>query len=129
AAKYKDTEGYKTRVFANASYLELKKAKVIYPNQYKGLASQHAGRALADTGWQVGLVEVNGDKTISINEHTSPYENLRRIAQDYNAELRFRIEHDGSKVTGRYVDLLERVGDWQGREVTFGKDLDTIRRV
>lgn len=127
--RYRDSEGHKVQIFANASYLELKKASIIYPNTFKGTASQHAGRSLNDTGWQVGIVEVSGDITITINEHTNPYENLKRIAKEFNAELRFRIEHDGSKVIGRYVDLLERVGDWQGREVTFGKDLDSIRRV
>lgn len=127
--RYRDSEGHKVQVFANASYLELKKASIIYPNTFKGTASQHAGRALNDTGWQVGIVEVSGDITITINEHTNPYENLKRISKEFKAELRFRIEHDGSKVIGRYVDLLERVGDWQGREVTFGKDLDSIRRV
>src|SRR5699024_2464836 len=42
---------------------------------------------------------------------------------------RFRITHNGNQVTGRYVDLLERVGEWRGREVEFGKDLDSIRRI
>src|SRR5699024_6598801 len=51
------------------------------------------------------------------------------IAKEYGAELKFRVEHDGNKIVGRYVDLLERVGDWRGREVVFGKDLDGIRRV
>lgn len=128
-AKYKDSEGHKAQVFAHASYLELKKASIIYPNSFKGLASQHAGRALSDTGWSVGMTEAKGDKTISINEHTNPYEVLKRIAKDFDVELNFRIEHDGNKVTGRYVDLLERVGEWRGREVEFGKDLDGIRRV
>src|SRR5699024_6502030 len=76
-----------------------------------------------------GLVEVDGDITININEHTVPYEYLKRIAKEFDGELSFRIEHDGRRVTGRYVDILERVGTWQGREVEFGKDLDSIRRV
>lgn len=128
-AKYRDTEGLKVQVFSHASYLELKKTNVIYPNTFKGTISQHAGRALNKTGWQVGIVEGTGNKTISINEHTSPYENLRRIAKEFNVELRFRVETDGSKITGRYVDFLERIGEWRGREVEFGKDLVGIRRV
>src|SRR5699024_11140657 len=50
-------------------------------------------------------------------------------SREFGGELRFRIEHDGRSVTGRYVDVLERIGDWRGREVEFGKDLDGIRRV
>ncbi len=130
AAKYKDTEGYKAQVFANASYLELKKASIIYPDSgFTGTASQHGGRALNNTGWQIGIVEGKGTRTLTINNHTNPYEMLKRIAREFDLELKFRIEHDGNKVTGRYVDLLERVGQWRGREVEFGKDLDGIRRV
>lgn len=128
-AKYRDTEGLKVQVFSHGSYLELKKTNVIYPNEFKGTISQHTGRALNKTGWQVGVVEGEGNKTISINAHTSPYENLRRIAKDFEVELRFRVETDGRKITGRYVDFLERIGEWRGREVEFRKDLVGIRRV
>src|SRR5699024_3504355 len=127
--RYKDSEGYKSQVYSHASYLELKKSTVLYPDSFKGTASQHSGRTLNDTGWQVGIIEVSGDKTLSRDKHTNPYEFLKHIAKEYGAELRFRIKHDGNKITGRYVDLLQRVGEWRGREVEFGKDLDGIRRV
>src|SRR5690625_3122594 len=117
------------QVFAHASYLELKKASVIYPNTFEGTASQHAGRSLNNTGWQVGTVESTGTRTLSVENHTNPFEMLKKIAREFDVELRFRVEHNGNKITGRYVDLLERVGEWQGREVEFGKDLDGIRRI
>lgn len=129
AAKYKDTEGHKAQVYSHASYLELKKATILYPSTFEGTATQHGGRYLNDTGWQVGIVESSGTRTLTIEKHTNPYEMLKRIAKEFELELRFRIEHDGNKVTGRYVDMLERVGEWRGREVEFGKDLDGIRRV
>ena len=130
AAKYRDTEGYKAQVFSHASYLELKKAKILYPTRREGLtASQHAGWALNDTGWQVGIVEAEGTRTFTIENHTNPYEFLKRISREFEVELRFRVEHDGQRITGRYVDLLERVGEWRGREIEFRKDLDGIRRV
>lgn len=128
SAKYLDSEGRKIQVYSHASYLELKKASILYPESYKGTASQHAGRTLDNTGWQVGRVEVSGNKTLSRDKHTNPYEFLKHIAKEYDAELKFRIEHDGNKVIGRYVDLLQRVGTWRGREAKFGKDLDSIRR-
>jgi len=130
AAKYRDAEGYKAQVFSHASYLELKKARILYPTRREGLtASQHAGWALNDTGWTVGIVEAEGTRTFTIEKHTNPYEFLKRIANEFEVELRFRIEHDGQRITGRYVDLLERIGEWRGREIEFGKDLDGIRRV
>src|SRR5690625_5007865 len=128
--KYRDTQGRKTHFFAHASYLELKKASVVYPDKHENLnASQLGGIALNDTGWQVGTVESDGIRTIEIEKHTNPYDFIKRIAREFEVELRFRVEHDGNKVIGRYVDLLERIGEWRGREVEFGKDLDGIRRI
>lgn len=128
--KYRDTEGRKTHFYAHASYLELKKANIIYPNKYESLtASQLGGVALNNTGWQIGQVESTGTRTMTIENHTSPYEFIKRIAREFEAELRFRVETDGQRITGRYVDMLERIGEWRGRQVEFGRDLDGIRRV
>ncbi|WP_217588726.1 phage tail protein [Lentibacillus saliphilus] len=129
AHKYKDREGYKAQVHTHASYLELKKAAVVYPSEFTGSASQHGGRALNGTSWKIGIVEGKGNITINIENHTNPYAYLKRIAKEFGLELRFRVEHDGNQINGRYVDLLVRVGQWRGREVEFGKDLDGIRRI
>src|SRR5690625_1747046 len=65
AHKYKDTEGHKAQVFAHASYLELKKASILYPDSgFTGTASQHGGRALNNTGWQIGIVEATGTRKL-----------------------------------------------------------------
>src|SRR5699024_8019674 len=119
----------KAQVFSHASYLELKKSRVIYPdNGYTANAGQHGGRVLNNTGWQIGIVEGAGTKTLTVSNHTNPYEMLKRIAREFELELRFRVEHNGNQITGRYVDMLERVGEWQGRDVEYGKHLDRIRR-
>src|SRR5699024_2874348 len=93
AEKYKDSEGHKAQVVALASYLELKKASILYPNTFEGTASQHGGRALNDTGWQIGIIESSGTRTLTIENHTNPYEMLKRIAKEFDLELRFRTEH------------------------------------
>src|SRR5690625_4019208 len=66
---------------------------------------------------------------MTIENHTSPYEFIKRIAREFEVELRFRVETDGQRITGRYVDMLERIGEWRGRQVEFGRDLDGIRRI
>src|SRR5690625_2460780 len=127
--KYRDSEGHKIQVYSHASYLEIKKAGIINPDTYEGTATQHLGRALNNTGWRLGTVESSGSRTIRFDNHTNPFAYIKRIARELDLEPKFRIEHDGAKITGRYVDLLERVGAWRNRTVEFGKDLQGIRRV
>ncbi|WP_186819710.1 phage tail spike protein, partial [Halolactibacillus halophilus] len=119
----------RVEVYTTASYLDLIKAKVIHPTV---LESTTATAALSfvtnETEWRPGLVESDALHTITIDTHTNPFTMLKRVANEFDLELRFRTETDGNRVTNRYVDLLDRVGAWGGREVTFGKDLDSIER-
>lgn len=116
-------------VYTSASYILLAKAKVIRPQTLQGATAENAAQFAVDgTEWQVGQVDYKGISSIKIEKHTNPYSLLKQIASEFGLELRFRVETDGNKITGRYVDLLERVGSWQGREVEFGKDLAGIER-
>lgn len=129
SGKYRDTEGLKAEVYASASYLLLKKAKVIKPQTFtKQTATTAVSYATSDTEWRPGIIEGKGNRTFNIEEYTNPYAFLKLIAKEFNLELCFRVETDGNKVIGRYVDLLEKIGRWRGREVEFGKDLIGIRR-
>src|SRR5699024_10001068 len=64
----------------------------------------------------------------SFENHTNPFEYLKRIAREFELELNFRVEHNRLMVTNRIVDLVDQIGAWRGREVTFGKDLQSIER-
>ncbi|GAB3808649.1 phage tail spike protein [Virgibacillus kimchii] len=131
AVKYRDSEGLKMDVFSSASYLEdLKKGAVIEPQTLESqTVSTAVARALNGTNHRAGILEGTGSRTFEIENNTNPYAFLKRIANEFDLELNFRVETDGNRVTGRYVDLLERTGEWRGREVTFGKDLQGIRRI
>ncbi|WP_374717121.1 phage tail spike protein [Geobacillus thermodenitrificans] len=128
--KYRDTDGSLIiEVYTVASYLELTKAKVIEPQT---LASQTpstaVAHALAGTEWLPGNIQGDGTRTFHIEQYTNPYSFTQTIATEFDVERNFRIEHDGNKVTGRFLDLVERIGQWQGREVEFTKDLAGIER-
>ncbi|KSU63639.1 hypothetical protein AS034_05170 [[Bacillus] enclensis] len=126
--KYRSREGLLSEVYTTASYLELKKAKVISPTSLTGSAENHVQFAVSGTEYQVGNIVYAGAKEIVIENHTNPFTLLKRIANTFGLELSFRIETEGNRVTGRYVDMVERVGDWNGREATFGKDLIEVKR-
>lgn len=117
------------RVSTNASFSLLAKAKVIEPQTLQGATSSTAtSLALMGTEWTPGLIVYNGIRTIAIEEHTNPLALLNKIASEFELELRYRIEVDGNQVVGRYVDLVEQVAGFEGKEVAFGKDLVGIRR-
>lgn len=128
--KYHEDEGMQAEVYTTASYLQLQKENIIHPQTLDGQTPATAlGYALDGTEWTPGITEGKGSRTFRIDEYTNPYAFLKRIANEFDLELRFRVEHNGVRITGRYVDLLERVGAWRGREIVFGRDLDGIRRI
>lgn len=117
-------------VYANASYIELRKQRIVDP---QSLSSQSATTAVSfalnGTQWQAGNIKYTTLKNVTIEKHMDAYTLLKLIATTFDLELNFRVEVKGSEVTGRYVDLIERVGDWNGREVVFGADLIGVKRV
>ncbi|WP_019377662.1 phage tail spike protein [Virgibacillus halodenitrificans] len=117
-------------VFASASYLLLKKAKVMDPQTFtEQTATTLVSHTTNGTEWRPGIIEGKGFRTMHIEQHTNPYAFLKRLATEFGLELRFRVEVKGGKVVGRFVDLLERIGKWRGREIEFGRDLIGIRRI
>ncbi|WP_117161346.1 phage tail spike protein [Paraliobacillus sp. X-1268] len=116
-------------VYSYGSYAELSTAKVIQPHTSQALSAEaHGNQALDGTEWQMGTVFFNGVRTITFDDYTDPYAYLKKIASVFGLELRFRVEQQGGKIIGRYVDLVEKVGQWRGRRVEFGKDLIGLKR-
>ncbi|MDL4842842.1 phage tail spike protein [Aquibacillus rhizosphaerae] len=119
-----------SEVYTSASYLDLKKTRVIAPHTTGADSAEvHTINALSGAEWQPGTIAYAGVRTIIFDNYTNPFAYLKKVASEFGLELRFRIEHDGSQITGRYVDLVERVGDWRGRTVEFGQDLLELRRI
>lgn len=128
--KYRSGVAQFADVKANASYLDIRKAKVIRPESLTSQTlSTLVSHAIGGTEWQVGRLEGTGRRTIHIEDYTDPYSLLKTIATEYDLELQFRTEIGSNRIVGRYVDLLQRVGEWRGREVEFGHDLIGIERI
>ncbi|WP_112181373.1 phage tail spike protein [Paraliobacillus zengyii] len=117
-------------VYSYGSYAALSTAKVIQPHTSQALSAEsHGNQALDGTEWQMGTVFFNGVRTITFDDYTDPHTYLKKIASVFGLELRFRVEQEGGKISGRYVDLVEKVGQWRGRRVEFGKDLIGLKRI
>jgi phage minor structural protein len=120
---------YQKRVMSDASFIDLAKAKVIEPRTLEGQTSVTiAPFILSGTEWQVGEVDHTITANVVIENYTNPYDLLKKVAEIFGLEIRFRVEIKGNKITGRYVDLKKPIDTFQGKEIEFGKDLIDITR-
>jgi phage minor structural protein len=126
AEQYKRNE--KT-IRSNASFTDLAKAKVIDPQELQGATSSTAiDLALFGTEWSPGIIEYNGIRTITIEDYTNPLALLKLIASTFELEISYRVEINGSHIVGRYVDMRKQFGGFEGKEITFAKDLIGVKR-
>lgn len=83
-------------------------------------------KALENSLWQVGRVD-SGFPTASTNfYHESALSCIQKMIETWGGEVRFRITHDGKRITGRYVDFLLQRGRYVGKRVMVNKDMRTL---
>lgn len=116
-------------VNSDASFIGLKRAKVINPQTFTGTTAQIMVEfALSGTEWKPGVVEFTTTNTIDISSRTNPYDLLKLVADVFGLEISFRIEVNGNDIVGRYVDFKINTVGFDGKEIEFGKDLIGITR-
>jgi phage minor structural protein len=116
-------------VRSNASFTDLAKAKVIDPQVLQGATSTSATVfTLEGTEWTPGIIEYTGINTITIEDYTNPLALLKIIASTFGLEISYRLEINGNKVIGRYVDMRKQIAGFEGKEITFAKDLSGVKR-
>ncbi|HHP1050377.1 TPA: phage tail spike protein [Bacillus thuringiensis] len=117
-------------VRAVGSWTGLRKAGFIRPQKLEGLtAHQYVALATKGTKWQPGNIDYASFRTMTLDEFTDPLTLLKKTATLFNKELQYRVEVDGSTITGWYVDLIEKVGRVTRKEVELGKDLINVTRI
>lgn len=125
----KSSDGRSLTVYASAEWVLLKKAGVIKPQRFESkTARELTSIALAGTKYEIGFIEYSGFHTMTIDEFIDPLKFLKDIAALFNLEIVFRVEVIGSRIVGRYVDMVQRRGRDTGKEVTLGRDLKGIVR-
>ncbi|WP_243864141.1 phage tail spike protein [Alkalibacillus almallahensis] len=117
------------KCYSRASYLDLKKSKSIDVGETDANSAElHTINALANTPYQAGQIAFKGVGTIMFDDAIKPFNYIKRIASEFELEPRFRAQTSGGKIIGRYVDLVDRVGEFRGRTAEFGSDIETLKR-
>lgn len=91
-------------------------------------AEQAVSLILQNTRWNVGYVEWLGVKDFEFNDFPNAADSLIDIKEKFNGELRYRMTHNGSRIVGRYIDLVIERGSRTGKRFEYGKDIIEIER-
>ncbi|UNB47672.1 hypothetical protein KM149_07160 [Staphylococcus coagulans] len=125
-----DIDGY-TEIETVASYLEdIAKAKPYAPHKFEKMTTRQAlSDVLKDTGWLVSdATEYGGIRTTSWTSYQTRYEVLLQLCTTYKMMVDFYIEIGSNSVEKRYVVLRKRQPLFNGKEITYGKDLTGLKR-
>jgi phage minor structural protein len=123
-----DEQGKYVYVYAETAGLELLKAVCRPINLISVSAERMLNNLLAGTGWQVGTVEVSGTNDLTVTDYTTTLEQMPVVASLFSGALRYRVEVENNKISGRYVDLLTRRGADRGKRFDYHKDIQGLTK-
>lgn len=130
AFKIAKKSGGRITVYATGAEQEIDTLKIMRSGTYQAATlEQMAGIVLANTGWQLGNVDFASFQTESIERPVGGYAFLKRLCNYFDRELRARVEVSGTRILGRYIDLVERVGRDNRAIVSFGDNLTDLERI
>ncbi|MBY0039817.1 hypothetical protein H7U08_25285, partial [Bacillus cereus] len=126
----KDSNDRSLTVHSSGAWVQIAKDGVIKPQRIESeTVNTFIDIALADSKWQRGITDYSSFHTMAIDEFIDPLTFLKKIAALFELEIQYRVEVSGSRITGWYVDMINKRGRETGKEVTLGKDLVGVRRI
>ncbi|MCM3705311.1 phage tail protein [Cytobacillus firmus] len=116
-----------TKAYAEHSYFEMVDDIIEDLRTINDTADSAMTDALSKSRFKKGTVADLGLRTTNFY-YESAVSSIQKIIETWGGELKKRIYFDGSKITGRFVDLLARRGADTGKRFELGKDLLSIKR-
>lgn len=86
---------------------------------------------LQDSDFKIGYVDPKVDRNatlIEIEKTKSIYEILTDQLETFQAEMDIRIEVNGNKIGGMYIDLYSKLGSNNGARFEYGTNLEYVKR-
>ena len=125
-----EEEGKYLEIECDASYVEdIGKAKPIPAGKFTKMTVNEAlSETLRDSGWEEGLCEYGGIKSMSWTSVRTPHEIIGQLTTTYKLEPDYEIEIEGNEVIRRKVNMLQPKPLFEGKEIVYGKDLISMKR-
>ena len=90
-------------------------------------ASSLLGKILEETRFEPGYVDDFGTKSFNLYR-TNCKAALRKILEEYGAEIQVRLDVDKHGIKHRYIDLKQSIGRDAGKRFTYKKDVGSIKK-
>ncbi len=84
-------------------------------------------RILEGSRWQIGLKKT-GKKLTGNFYYLTRIEALKKLAENTSIEYKFRVVFDGNKITGRYIDVFDSIGEDRGKRFYHGSNLLNVEK-
>lgn len=125
-----EEEGKYLEIECDASYVEdIGKAKPIPAGKFTKMTVNEAlSETLRDSGWEEGLCEYGGIKSMSWTSVRTPHEMISQLTTTYKLEPDYEIEIEGNEIVKRKVNMLQPKPLFEGKEIVYGKDLISMKR-
>jgi len=125
-----EEEGQYLEIECDASYVEdIGKSKPIPAGKFTKMTVNEAlSETLKDSGWEVGLCEYGGIKSMSWTSVRTPHEMISQLTTTYKLEPDYVIEIKGNEVVSRKVNMIQPKPLFEGKEIIYGKDLISMKR-
>jgi phage minor structural protein len=83
--------------------------------------------AISGTGWEIGENEISDRRrTLEFTGTDTAVKRLYEIAAAFDAEITFSYDIDGLSITGRYVDIRQRIGKDVDAYLRTGREIQRI---
>lgn len=118
------------KIMAVGSEIELNKLKYVPPNRHESFQLKYfIGLGVDGVEWKIGNVVNSGLRTVETDDYMGGFDFLKRMATEFDVELIFRVVIENGRITGRYVDAVEKIGTAKsGKEFVNAKDLVGVER-
>ena len=86
---------------------------------------------LQDTDYSIGRIDSSLTLThdIEVTSHTKVYSLLQDyVINKYEAEISFRVEIQGGRIVGKYIDCELERGDFKGTRFEYSKNITNVRK-
>lgn len=123
--RHMDGESKYLTVYAEHSAQELLNEPLTAITYASKTTSEILTGLLAGTRWEPGQVDYDGIYTLAF-DYGSVLAAIRQLSDASTLEVEWRVEFTGSRITGRYVDFVTRLGRDTGKVIEVGKDLQGI---